>query len=467
VPLRYLLTAAGAFVLAALGVLWLAPELAGHYYHPRVVALAHTVTLGWITLTIMGASYQLIPIVLERPIWSERLARWQFWLLVASISGMIAHFYLGTWPGLVTAAAFLGVAVTAHLVNVAQSLRGFGRWSFTARLVVLGYAGLALTMLVGLTLGADRIWKFLPGQFFPTLHAHYHLALLGWVAPMIFGVAARVYPMFLLAPEPDGWPDAVQFWGLALGVPAVVVGLLGVRGLTVGGTLAVIGAAAGHARWVVGFAHSRKRPRLDWGLRFVLTGTAFLLPAAVMGLGFALDLLSGPQPAVAYAVLTLGGWVSLTIVGMMLKIVPFLVWYRVYSPRAGKGPVPTLAQLSWPRAEGLAYLLLIAGFVLLPLAAAVGRAEWIRAAGTVLFLGALAFAASLVRVLQHLRTPPALRGTAATGWGSAGAMSRPPSMPGRKELAARSDSRSAPAQGAQAENGGSAGAMSRPPQLKT
>src|SRR6266498_4867925 len=72
VPLRYLVVAAGAFVLAAVGVLWLAPEMAGHYYHPHIVALTHMVTLGWITLTIMGASYQLIPIVLERPIWSER-----------------------------------------------------------------------------------------------------------------------------------------------------------------------------------------------------------------------------------------------------------------------------------------------------------------------------------------------------------------------------------------------------------
>lgn len=402
VPLRYLVAAAATFVLAALGVVWLAPELAGHYYHPHVVALTHTVTLGWITLTIMGASYQLIPIVIERPIWSERLARWQFWLLLGGIGGMIAHFSIGTWPGLVTAAACLGLGVAAHLLNVAASLRGFERRNFTARLVIVGYAGLGLTVLFGLILGADRIWKFLPGQFFPTLHAHFHLALLGWIAPMVFGVAARVYPMFLLAPEPDGWPGALQLWGLVLGVPAVVLGLLGVPGLTLPGALAVTGAAAGHARWVVGFAQRRRRPRLDWGLRFVLTGTAFLLPAAAMGLGFALDLLSGPRAALAYAALTLGGWVSLTIAGMMLKIVPFLVWYRVYGPRAGKAPVPLLAQLSGTHAERLAYALLTAGFVLLPAAVAIGQAAWIRAASAVLALGALSFAAALARVLQHL-----------------------------------------------------------------
>ena len=33
-----------------------APELAGHYCHPQLLALAHTVALGWITLTIHSPS---------------------------------------------------------------------------------------------------------------------------------------------------------------------------------------------------------------------------------------------------------------------------------------------------------------------------------------------------------------------------------------------------------------------------
>ena len=403
VPLRYLLAAAAAFILAAVGVAWLGPELAGHYYHPRVAALAHTVTLGWITLAIMGASYQLIPIVLERPIWSERLARWQFWLLLPGVSGMAAHFYLGTWPGLVLAAGLVTLGVVLHLVNVLLSLRGFDRWTFTARLVVLAYAGLGLTTVFGLLLGADHVVKVLPGEFFPTLHAHVHLALLGWVMPMVLGVAARVYPMFLLAPEPRGWPERMQFWGLAAGVPAVVLGLLlRLPAASIGGALAVAAAGGGHLAWVVQMARHRRRPRLDWALRLVLTGAAFAVPGGLLGLGLAFDLIAGPRLALAYAVLVLGGWVSLTIAGMMLKIVPFLVWYRVYGPRAGKAPVPTLRELSWGRAEGTAGVLLTAGVIGLAAAVAAGSADAIRAAGLVLSLGALAFAAALARILAHL-----------------------------------------------------------------
>ena len=416
VPLGYLLCAAAAFLAASLGVAWLGPELAGHYYHPRLLALTHTVTLGWVTLAIMGAGYQLIPIVLERPIWSERLARWQLAILAVAVTGMVAHFHLGTWPGLTAAAGLLAVGITLHLGNVGMSLRGFTQWTFTARLVVLAYGGLALTTLFGLALAVNRVWPFLPGEFFPTLHAHVQLALLGWVAPMILAVAARVYPMFFLAPAPRRWHSFLQLWGLAAGVPAVVLGLLGVPGLLVAGALAVAAAVGAHGAWICEMAWWRRRPNLDWGLRFVLTATAFLPPAAVLGVALAADRLSGPRVAIAYTIVTLG-WVSLTIAGMMLKIVPFLVWYHAYNPRAGREPVPTLAELSWPRAEALAYGLLTGGIVLLAATVLVGESIWIRAAGVVLALGALAFAAALSQVLTHLWTS---RGATAD-WGSAAA----------------------------------------------
>jgi hypothetical protein len=408
VPLRYLVLSAVAFVLAAPAVAWLAPELAGHYYHPHVVALTHAVTLGWITCAIMGASYQLIPIVLGRPIWSQRLARWQFWLLLLGLGGMVAHFYMAAWPGLMLAAGLFAAGVALHLTNVAWSLRGFDRWDFTARLVVLGYAGLALTVVAGLALGVDRVVTVLPADFFSTLHAHVHLALLGWVVPMVLGVAARLYPMFLLAPVPRGWPERLQFWGLLIGVPAVTLGvLLRIPAVQAGGALAVAVAACGHLAWVVTMARQRRRPRLDWGLRLVLAGAAFLVPGAGLGLALALDLVSGPRFALAYMVVVLGGWISLTIAGVMLKIVPFLVWYRVYGPRAGKERVPTLPELSWHPVEGAASILLIAAVVALAAAVLDGSTEAILGAGVVLALGALAFAAALGRVLALLTRPAA------------------------------------------------------------
>jgi hypothetical protein len=282
-------------------------------------------------------------------------------------------------------------------------MRGLRHWTFTARMLTLALAGLGLTTAVGFVLGLDKVIGFLPGTVFGNLHAHVHLALLGWVLPMVLGVAARVYPMFLLAPEPSGWPGRVQLWGVGLGTPAVSLGLCGAaRGLLLAGTLAIAAAVTGHLVWIVTTVRSRKRPALDTGLRLVLTGALALPLAATLGVALALDVAAGPRVALAYATLALGGWVSLTIAGMLLKIVPFLVWYRAYAPWVGRAPVPALAELSSTRGERLAWLLLGAGVAALTVALWMGDVVWIRVAGTVVAAGAVTLAATLARVLAHL-----------------------------------------------------------------
>jgi len=92
----------------------------------------------------------------------------------------------------------------------------------------------------------DHVEKFLPSATLPLIHAHFHLALLGWILPMVVGVAARVYPMFLLAREPGGWPGRVQLWGIGLGVPAVVIGILASPWLLRAAALAVAAAVMDH-----------------------------------------------------------------------------------------------------------------------------------------------------------------------------------------------------------------------------
>jgi hypothetical protein len=265
-----------------------------------------------------------------------------------------------------------------------------------------GTVGLGLTAVFGLGLAGARMGLYAAPDPLGLVAAHFHLALLGWVMPMLIGVAARLYPMFLLTQEPGARSARVQLWGLLLGVPIVVAGLGAWPALVLPGALAVGAAMIGHGLAVAAMLKTRKRPALDWGLRAALTGTALLLPVVLVGLALASGLLSGPRATLAYAVLALGSAVSLTVAGMLLKIVPFLVWQRVYAPRVGRARVPTLAELSWPRAEAVAYVGLATGPLALAAAVAAGHVAWIRAAGVLLALGAVAFGAALARVLTHL-----------------------------------------------------------------
>jgi hypothetical protein len=287
------------------------------------------------------------------------------------------------------------------VLNAALTGRTLRTWTLTTRLVAVALAGFALTALFGAALGVEHVHAWLPGAFFGRLHAHVHLALLGWVLPMVIGVAARIYPMFLLAPEPSGRVSAVQFWGIATGVPVIVGAVLLDSAFVLVGAGAVAAAVTAHVTWVLSAVRASKRPALDWGLRLAVAGAAFAVPSMALGLGLALDLARGPRWAMAYAVLVFGGWASLTIAGMMLKIVPFLVWYRAYGPLVGRAPVPTMAELSWPAAERMAFVLLVAGMSTLAIAAGTGDATAIRAGGILVAAGAVCFATSLARVVHH------------------------------------------------------------------
>ena len=192
-PLAFLVTASGAFVLAALFLPWLAPELAGHYYHPRVLAVTHTVTLGWITLAVMGASHQLIPVLLERTIACPAARGGPTRRLRHRRIGVVGHFALAEWRGFVWSAALVAIAALVHVVHVGVIVVR-ARGSLTRSLMIVALVGLAATVLFGTLLAVTKLLPILPGALFPTLHAHVHLALLGFVVPMVFAVAARVYP---------------------------------------------------------------------------------------------------------------------------------------------------------------------------------------------------------------------------------------------------------------------------------
>ena len=76
----------------ALAVLLVRPDLpGGFFHHPRMIAVVHLVTLGWITSSILGAFYIVGPLALRlplRPGWRDRAA---FMLFAAGVTGDTAR----------------------------------------------------------------------------------------------------------------------------------------------------------------------------------------------------------------------------------------------------------------------------------------------------------------------------------------------------------------------------------------
>ncbi len=411
VPLRYLATAQAAFLLAVTWALFEADGLADHYYLSHTFALTHLITLGWISMTIMGAAYQLVPVALEAQLYSERIARWQYWFMLLGVIGMVAHFWNGHFNGMAWSAGLVLVAVVLFAWNMGATLWRLPRWGIVAKHVAASVAFFLATAVVGSLIALDKVLGFWRGEVLNILHAHAHLAALGWGTMMIFGVAYRLIPMFALSADPDERLPNWQFWIFTAGVAGLYPTiLLGSRLQGLFGLLAAAGVGL-FVHQVIRIARGRKKPVLDWGVRTALTALAYLVALLPVGLAFAVGLVPegefAARLAFAYGFLGLVGWVSLTIIGMMHKIIPFLVWFYRYSGLVGMQPVPALSQLyseAWQRRGYWLLNLGVLGTAAGLLAASPGI---IRGGLLVLAVGAWTFGLNMLGIYRHLRRQPA------------------------------------------------------------
>ena len=77
---KYFTAAMISFVMLNLLLVLNYSLIGGQHFQPKILSINHIATLGWITMIIFGAMFQLVPVVLETKLFSEKLAEIQFWI---------------------------------------------------------------------------------------------------------------------------------------------------------------------------------------------------------------------------------------------------------------------------------------------------------------------------------------------------------------------------------------------------
>ena len=165
-PFRFFISGV-IFMLASAGlVLWAGDDLWLSRWHPFMLALTHGFTLGFLTMVMLGALLQLLPVIAGIGIPYPRLiAGFSHVLLtLGTMSIMLGFIYGADWL-LYSAITFLALGLGSYLIALAwvlikkvsqgDSITGF-RLAITALLVVV-LLGLAL-------LGRNLGWDLLSGN---------------------------------------------------------------------------------------------------------------------------------------------------------------------------------------------------------------------------------------------------------------------------------------------------------------
>jgi hypothetical protein len=398
-PLRFFLTVPLFAALAAALLLWQGDAALATRWSPVTLALTHLLTLGCLTMAMIGALLQILPVMAGIAVPGAIRAGHAMHALLCAGTLLLSGAFLLQWPWLFAPAMLaLGACflllLGACTVGLWQQYPSGADASLTA--IRLALAALAVTVTMGLLLAGAYAFPTvltLPLLALTDLHATW--GLLGWVGLLVIGVAFQVVPMFQVTePYPrwltGGYCTTLFLLLVAASLSAGVaepfhLASLGLLGLG-------FGAFALATLWLL--AH-RKRPAADATTLFWRCALGSLLGAMLTGL-----LPADGATDLARGVLLVVGFALSAINGMLYKIVPFLTWYHLQHASDGrKAGVPGIQKII-PAAHAQGQFCLHCAALLLLVAACFAPAALARPAAAALCVSCVVLWVNLWRATR-------------------------------------------------------------------
>jgi len=327
-PLKFFLVAPVFGVLAGLLLVGY-PELLTNRWLPATLAFTHLLTLGVGAMVMLGALFQVLPVVSNSAVPGHQLiAPWVHHGLVGGTLTLAAGF-LTTWSWLFGLAAFLlasgfGLFVAAFGTSLVKA-RPAGDTTVTLRLAALSLV--ATLVLGGLQLSL-HLWPE-AGLYHPhQTQLHAFVGGFGWVLLLVMGVSFQVIPMFHVAPAFPRW--VCRRLTLVIFV-ANAVFLSAGQSVAAYALLLTMVATILYATEAMKVLMGRKRKLVDYTVRFWQLGLSQLIAAALLTLGLTFtESVAWRTPVESLSGLVFAlGFVLSVILGMLQKIVPFLIYLHL------------------------------------------------------------------------------------------------------------------------------------------
>lgn len=326
--------------------------------HPLSLAAIHVMFLGIITMSMFGALFQMQSVLGGRPIPSVLGNAFLIHLfLVIGVLFLSGAFVLGTPELFIIASVFLGGSIL-YVATLIFPLLFVGTPHDTLRGMRLALIALSLTAILGIVMASEYA-----NLSFSAFHAvirsvHYSLGLVGWIAILIIAVAFQVVEMFYVSTPYSPWCKRNAFKIIAVSLFLKIIWLftalpyVWVFDLVIGALL--IGFVTTTAKRL----KMRKRRVSDVSIWFWSSGIILLSLAVVAHM---VSLSYGYPQFQSISLIAFGLFALAVILGMMGKIVPFLVWFHLNS--AGYMDTPLMSNIiPQSRAKGVFTLFILTSF---------------------------------------------------------------------------------------------------------
>jgi metal-sulfur cluster biosynthetic enzyme len=407
VVIPHFVVAAFGFLILSVLILLSTETFFGHYYQPRLFAITHVAALGWVTMIIFGALYQLIPVVFETALFSERLARINLWLFVTGIIGMTYAFLTGGFDGILAWASILTfIALILFSINVLMSVRNSTKRNYSAKFIKTSIFWLFLTALIGLALAGNHMHTFLDPTSFKFLKIHAHFGIAGWFLQLIMGVASVLIPMFLVSHALDEKKLKIAYNFVNAGLTLLAIEWFlesdgSFRPVFVG--IMVIGVLAFLS--YLRDAYKKKLRKLDIGMKLTTVALVAIAIPIILGLIISLSRYFGnsfsSNLSALYGFTIFFAFITPLILGQTYKTLPFIVWLSRYQKYVGKKKTPMPADLYSVRIAEIHMWTYIAAILILGVGLLM-QSDLVTKTGAIfLIITALLYVVNVIKIVSH------------------------------------------------------------------
>jgi cbb3-type cytochrome oxidase subunit 1 len=405
VVLPYYAYGAVAFIIASVMMFFAAGDVASSFLTPKVISIAHIMILGWITMIIFGALYQLIPVVMEVKLFSEKLAMASFISLGVGMPLMAYSFwfnYIGATLPMILGGSLVIISVIMFVINAAGSAAKTENKTIENRFIVTSVVWLLLTVLLGLAIILyPQILNH--GSFL----IHVHIGIIGWFMLLVVGVASTLMPMFFISHQLNKKYLDYAYWLINAGLVMLVITMF--YGL--GNMVRAASGAAVLAGFIFFFKYNydaykkRLRRNLDIGMKLSVLAFVLFLITLLAGFLSSFGDLIGTQFEtrinLTYGIALIFGFLTALILGQMYKTLPFIVWLKLYQDKVGKFKTPLPADMHSEEAAQAHYFFYIAAFGLLIAGVWAREAMLIIASAALMTTTAVLYAYNTFKILMH------------------------------------------------------------------
>jgi len=327
------------------------PQILGAYFDNKLIAITHIAILGWASMMVFGALYQLIPVVYETSLFSEKLGQITFWLFAVSVIALSYSFWIASYTNLLIYSSLLMFfSLLLFVINLHLTYRKTKKPNIQSKFINTGIYWLAATEFLGTLIALNFKYNFLSDIHLHYLKIHAHLGLVGWFLLLIIGAASILIPMFMISHKLDQKKLNYAYYFINIGLLALSLDWLFLQskiGVFIYWSIIGVGILF-FLSFVYDAYTGRLRRKLDVGLKYTVISISLLVLPLLIALYLLFTKDSTPfilRLSTLYGFSIIFGVISMLIFGQTYKTLPFIVWLDRYQAYVGKYKTPLPREL--------------------------------------------------------------------------------------------------------------------------